>query len=49
MLQVLIVNKKRFLINTESAFAENICQDILLRYGRDAVIDWEEPTLQDVL
>ena len=49
MLQVLIVNNERYLINTESSLAETICQDIISRHSNEAIIDWAEPTLKDVL
>ena len=49
MLQVLIVNKKRYLINTESVSAEAACKSVLSRHDQDAIIDWENPTLKDVL
>jgi len=49
MLQVLVVNNNRYLINTKSGAVDKTCQEILDHYPPDAVIEFVEPTLKDVL
>lgn len=42
-MKVLIVNEDRHLINPESSFCEQHCNDIISRYPNDAIIDFTEP------
>tara|TARA_Y100000114_G_C11604196_1_gene251931 strand:- start:363 stop:533 length:171 start_codon:yes stop_codon:yes gene_type:complete len=47
-MKTMIVNGKRYLINPLSPSCEKTIQDILDHYPADAVVEFEEATLQDV-
>lgn len=41
MLEVMIVNGKRHLINTQSTSVDNTCEYILSKYPQDAAIEFD--------
>jgi len=48
-MQVMVVNGNRYLINPESKACDSTCERILEQYPKDAVVEFEEPKLKDVL
>ncbi len=48
-MKVLVVNGDRYLINPKSMACEKRCIEILKNYNDDAIVDFVEPTLNDVL
>lgn len=48
MLQILIANNNRYLIETESKAVDKTCEDILKHCPIDEVVEFSKPTLDDV-
>lgn len=48
MLQILIANNNRYLIETESKAVDKTCEEILKHHPTDTIVEFVEPTLEDV-
>ena len=48
-LTVLVVDGKRFLINTESKASEKHCEEIIKSFPSDAVVEFDEVKKSDVM
>lgn len=48
-LTVMVVDGKRFLINEETKASDKVCKDILEQYPSDVIVEFEVPTLADVI
>lgn len=48
MLQTMVVNNNRYLIETESKSVDKTCEDILKQYPTNAIVEFVKPTSEDV-
>ena len=48
-MKVLVVNGKRFLINEKSSVVDKTCERIINNFPHDAVVEFDEVKLSDVL
>ena len=48
-MKVLVVNGKRFLINEKSSVVDETCERIINNFPHDAVVEFDEVKLSDVL